>query len=302
MTQETFAPRHLMPARRFAADQRRHFVWAVAAPTLATVSGPLWLPEGWLDWHWAGLALLMWWLVGCWGVTVGFHRLFSHRAFTAPPVVRYALGALGSMAAQGSVTYWVALHRCHHTLSDTPGDPHSPARSARPGSSAAAAFWAGHLLWTWRHDVPKPTRFAIELLADPVTQALTRQYRVWVGVGVVLPALVGWAWVGHWHGAVTGAWWGGALRQALGHHIIWAINSVCHTFGKRPNVTADSSTNVAWLSLISWGESWHNNHHAAPTSAQLGWSWKQPDVGWWCVATLQKLGPVTRVRIKAEDQ
>jgi stearoyl-CoA desaturase (Delta-9 desaturase) len=290
-------PKHLIPARRFAVAQRSHFIGSVFLPTALTLSGPLWLPVGWLEWKWAALALLMWWLVGCWGITVGFHRIFSHQSFSAPIAVRYLLGVFGSMAAQGSVTYWVALHRCHHTHSDQPGDPHSPSMASRPGMTRLRAFWAGHMWWAVSHDVPKPTRYAAELLVDPVAKALSRQYTLWVLVGIALPGAVGLAMDGRWQGAVMGAWWGGVLRIALGHQIIWSINSVCHRFGARPHNTADSSTNNGWLSLLSWGESWHNNHHAWPTSARLGHGWQQIDIGWWCVCALNLVGCAKKIRL-----
>ncbi len=297
--------KHLIPRRRFVRDQRRHFGFAVVLPTVFTLSGPLWLPGAWLDWHWAALGLLMWWLVGCWGVTVGLHRLYAHRSFSAPAAVRWLLGGLGSMAAQGSVVYWVALHRCHHTLSDQEGDPHSPSPSARPGQSARKAFWQGHVGWAVSHDVPKPTRYAAELLADPVANSLAKHYWAWVWAGIALPAALGAVWVASseasslavWQGALIGAWWGGPVRIALGHHVIWSINSVCHRYGSRPHATTDTSTNNAWLSLISWGESWHNNHHASATSARLGRGVLQPDIGWWCVKLLAALGLAKAIRV-----
>lgn len=291
----------LLPAHRFKSVQRRHFMWSVALPIMLVASGPLWLPAGWLSWQGYALAMVMWWLVGCLGVTVGLHRLIAHRSFIVAPWLRYLLGGLGQMAAQGSVIYWTALHRCHHTLSDQPGDPHSPEQSARPGMSAMQSFWKGHVGWTVSHDVPKPTRFALELLNDPVAKKLTAQYWGWVAAGWVFPAIVGAACLSTAHmpwyaAAVLGAWWGGALRIAVGHNVIWSINSICHRFGKRPYATNDHSGNVAWLALISWGESWHNNHHHNATSARLGRGWLQPDLGWYCVAALRSLGLATAVR------
>ena len=288
---------HTLPAGPFRRAQRRHFLLSVALPHL----GLLLLPALW-PWLWPGvlsqgaaaaaIGLGMWYLVGGVGVSVGLHRHFSHRSFEAAPALRWLLGALGSMAAQGSVVYWVALHRMHHAASDRPGDPHSPQRQAwnrdspQPMSRWRAA-WQGHLGWVLAHDVPKPTRYARELIGDELVRRLGRSYGAWVAAGFVLPALVGWAWLGgslgDWQGALFGAYWGGVVRLALGHHVIWAINSCCHLVGARPHPTPDSSRNVAWLALLSWGESWHNNHHAAPTSARFGGGWGQPDIGWWTV-------------------
>jgi stearoyl-CoA desaturase (Delta-9 desaturase) len=285
---------HAMPAAPFVAAQRRHFVVAVVLPTLLSLVLPWLLPPALQPWHHAGLAaallLGMWFLVGGLGVSVGLHRLFSHRSFEAAPPLRVLLGVLGAMAAQGPAVYWVSLHRMHHAASDLAGDPHSPCVSAWPGASRWRAAWQGHVGWVLRHDVPKPTRYARELLADPLLRRLNRAYPLCVVAGVWLPAAVGWAALGGWQGLVFGAYWGGVLRIALGHHIIWAINSWCHLAGCRDHDTADASTNVAWLALLSWGESWHNNHHARPAQARFGQGWRQPDVGWWLVQAFVVLG------------
>jgi stearoyl-CoA desaturase (Delta-9 desaturase) len=284
------APVHTLPAAAFAAAQRRHFLLSVLLPTVGALLMPAVLP---LPTHaaWAAALLLgMWFLVGGLGVSVGLHRLFSHRSFEAAPALRTVLGVLGGMAAQGPLVYWVSLHRMHHAASDQPGDPHSPRASAWPEHGPRRAAWRGHMAWVLRHDVPKPTRYARELLADPLARRLNRAYPVWVALGLLLPAAVGtWA-VGGWPGFLFGLYWGGVLRIALGHHIIWAINSWCHLGGSRPHATADHSSNVAALALLSWGESWHNNHHAQPTSARFGAGWKQPDVGWWAVSAFVTLG------------
>jgi stearoyl-CoA desaturase (Delta-9 desaturase) len=285
-----------MPAHRFSKLQKRHFFLTVLLPFCLSLSGPLWLPSGWLSWKWATLAVVMWWIVGCLGISVGFHRLYAHRSFKVSSRIKYLLGAFGSMAAQGSALYWVALHRCHHSLSDKFGDPHSPSIDARPDSSKLRAFWIGHVGWTWRHDVPKPARYAADLVVESNTQALGRQYWMWVGLGILIPAVAGAAIEGTTDGFIIGGWWGGVLRIALGHQIIWAVNSVCHTFGRRPTNTADNSGNNAWLSLISWGESWHNNHHASPTSARLGWYPHQFDIGWLCIRLMHILGLATEIR------
>jgi stearoyl-CoA desaturase (Delta-9 desaturase) len=297
---------HTLPAATFARAQRRHFVLAVLLPSAVTVAGlllawgPLTAHPGWA----AALASGMWFLVGGVGVSVGLHRHFSHRAFEATPALRRVLGVLGAMAAQGNVVYWVSLHRMHHAASDQPGDPHSPQPRAWAGQqpegmpatapSRWRAFWQGHIGWVWRHDVPKPNRYARDLLADPLARSLVHHYSACVALGVLLPAAasalalhgsLGWAGA-----ALFGAYWGGALRIALGHHVIWAINSWCHMQGARPHNSPEHSTNVAALALLSWGESWHNNHHARPTAARFGQSWHQPDVGWWVVRGCAAMG------------
>jgi stearoyl-CoA desaturase (Delta-9 desaturase) len=288
---------HTMPAAQFRFAQRRHFVLSVLLPTALALAAPLVLPVSLSPWHSPGLAsalwLGMWFVVGGVGVSVGLHRHFSHRSFDAAPGLRALLGVCGSMAAQGPVIYWVALHRMHHAASDRPGDPHSPRASAWPGPSGQGRWRAalqGHAGWVLDHDVPKPTRYARELIGDPLVRRLAKAYPLCVAAGVVLPALVAWAAMGGWAGLLFGAYWGGVVRIALGHHVIWAINSWCHLRGTRAHDTADSSANVAWLSLVSWGESWHNNHHARPTQARFGDGIAQPDIGWWVVRAFVALG------------
>ena len=286
---ENVAVVHTLPAAPFRAAQRHHMLGSVVLPAAAALVPPWVIP---LDGHAAFVALLlvgMWFLVGGLGVSVGLNRLFSHRAFEASPPLRAALAVLGSMAAQGPLLCWVALHRMHHASSDRPGDPHSPQPSAWPGMRRWRAAWQGHIGWVADHDVPKPTRYARELLADPLARKLSRAYPLCVLAGLVLPAVAAWAWMGGWEGLAFGAYWGGVLRIALGHHVIWAINSWCHLQGGRPNETGDASANVAWLALLSWGESWHNNHHAQPTQARFGRGWRQPDVGWWLIRLLATL-------------
>ncbi len=280
----------VMPASRFAKAQRRHFALTVLLPSLAVVSGPLYLPDGWIGWRWVMLALAMWWLTGCLGISVGYHRLFAHRSFSSLDGVRFFLGVLGSMAGQGSVTYWTALHRMHHARADSVGDPHSPAPQANPGRSAAAALLRSHMGWVLSHDVPSPARYAADLQADPVAIALGRCYLPVYLSGYLLPAAIGWWMDGTAQGALMGAWWGGALRVVVGQHVIWSINSICHCIGARPHPTNDRSTNAAALALISWGESWHNNHHADASNPRLGRSWREPDIGFWCIAGLQFAG------------
>jgi stearoyl-CoA desaturase (Delta-9 desaturase) len=295
------APRvHTMPAAPFRRAQQRHFMLSVLLPTLGTLALPLLLPQPWSPWHSPGAAALllgvMWFLVGGIGVSVGLHRLFSHRSFEATPALRAVLGAFGAMAAQGPLIYWVALHRMHHAASDQPGDPHSPRSQAWPGTSRWRAAWQGHIGWVAAHDVPKPTRYARELIADPLAQRIHHAYPAFVALGLLLPALAGWALVGGVPGLLFGAYWGGVVRIALGHHVIWAINSWCHLAGRRVHDTPDGSTNVAWLALLSWGESWHNNHHARPTQPRFGRDWREPDVGWWVLRVFAALGWVRLVR------
>ena len=285
---------HAYPAAAFRRRQRRHFAVSVVLPSAAALALPWLLPLPSNALAATVLGLGMWFLVGGVGVSVGLHRHFAHRSFEAKPALRAVMAALGAMAAQGPALYWVSLHRMHHAASDRPGDPHSPRVSAWPGRGAWAAVWRGHWGWVPSHDVPKATRYARELLADPLLRRSDQRYPLWVALGLLLPAAAGAAWLGPQHGvlagALFGAYWGGVLRIALGHHVIWAINSWCHLAGRRPHGTPDGSANVAALALISWGESWHNHHHSDPTQARFGRGWREPDIGWWVVRAFIALG------------
>jgi stearoyl-CoA desaturase (Delta-9 desaturase) len=235
----------------------------------------------------------MWFLVGGVGVSVGLHRHFSHRAFVAKPSLRAAMAMLGCMAGQGTVSYWVALHRSHHTHSDRPGNLHSPVPAAHDTSNRWLAFLQGHIGWVWRHDVPSPIRYAADLIRDPLVVRIDRFYNWIVLSGIALPGLAGIAIWGGFNGFLIGAYWGGL---AFGHHIIWAINSLCHFSGNRPYDTGDQSSNVGWLSILSFGESWHNNHHQYPTSARFKHHWWQSDSGWAFIRLAKRLNFASSVK------
>lgn len=292
--------RHTLPAHRFTRRQRSHFAACVVLPSVLAVLMPFALPTGWLNWAGVGVWAFMWFLVGCVGVSMGLHRHFSHRAFAANGLLRTVMGVCGCMAAQGTISYWVSLHRAHHTHSDQAGDAHSPVPQTHGLSSKTLAFLQGHIGWTWRHDVPSPLRYAADLIRDPVVVRIDSLYGWIVASGVVLPGLAGVAiWgaeFGGFNGFLLGAYWGGWVRLAVGHHIVWAINSVCHTAEHRSAATGDHSVNVGWLSVLSWGESWHHNHHLAATSASFKHAWWQLDVGWVVIQLAARLGWATGVK------
>lgn len=294
--------RWVLTSSALAAAQRRHFLLSFVLPVVLALA----LPWIWPMFEHPGLAivsfLLMGLLAGGLGISVGFHRLFAHRAFTATQRLRLACVVAGQMAAQGPVIYWVALHRRHHVFSDLPGDPHSPNLCATPGArSRLKTFLAGHVGWAWSHPVPVPSRYVPDLLADPLMMRASRAYWWCVGLGLLMPAVLGAAWLGSLEGAAIGLYWGGVMRLVVEHQTIWAINSVCHFFGSRPHDTPDNSRNNAWLALLSFGESWHNNHHHAPTSARFGDRPWQIDIGWWIIRSLQALGQVSHVRLPPAD-
>jgi stearoyl-CoA desaturase (Delta-9 desaturase) len=206
------------------------------------------------------------------GVTVGFHRLLTHRSFKAGPVVRGILAALGSAAIEGPVISWVADHRKHHAFSDRPGDPHSPHVDHGVGwAGALRGLLHAHMGWLFRHEQRGArTRYAPDLLADPAIRFVDRTFPLWAVGGLAAAFGLGVAIGGSVAAGLTALLWGGAVRLFVLHHVTYSINSICHVFGRRRFRTRDESRNVFWLALPSLGESWHNNHHAFPTSAAHG--------------------------------
>ncbi|MGH2837706.1 MAG: acyl-CoA desaturase [Thermoleophilaceae bacterium] len=226
------------------------------------------------------------------GITVGFHRHLTHRAFKARRPVRAALAILGSAAVEGPVVSWVADHRKHHAFSDEPGDPHSPHVDHGGGLRGSLKGLAhAHLGWLFVHDQRAlKTRYAPDLLKDPLIRFVDRTFVLWVIAGLAVPFGLGWAIGGSFHSALTGLLWGGLVRMFLLHHVTYSINSLCHFFGRRDYDTGDESRNLAWLAPLSFGESWHNNHHAFPTSARHGLRLWQVDPGAGVIWVLEKTG------------
>jgi stearoyl-CoA desaturase (Delta-9 desaturase) len=226
------------------------------------------------------------------GITVGFHRHLTHRAFKAKTPVRATLAILGSAAVEGPVISWVADHRKHHAFADEPGDPHSPHVDHGGGLRGALRGLAhAHIGWLYDHSQRAlKTRYAPDLMKDPLIRFVDRTFLLWVLAGLAVPFGLGWAIGGSLHTALTGLLWGGLVRMFVLHHVTYSINSLCHYFGRRDYQTDDESRNLAWLAPLSFGESWHNNHHAFPTSARHGLRLWQVDPGAALIWTLEKLG------------
>jgi stearoyl-CoA desaturase (Delta-9 desaturase) len=248
--------------------------------------------------------LIMYVITGL-GVTVGFHRLFTHRSFKAGNGVRAAFAIMGSMAVEGPIISWVADHRKHHAFSDQPGDPHSPHVDHGHGfKGAMRGLLHAHVGWLFIHTQRgRHERYAPDLMKDPTIQWVSRYFFLWVILGLALPFLLGWIIGGSLHTALTGLLWGGAVRMLVLHHVTYSINSLCHFFGRRAYETKDESRNLFWLALPSFGESWHNNHHAFPTSAEHGLRTWQIDTSAMVIRLLEKLGLAWDVvRISPERQ
>jgi stearoyl-CoA desaturase (Delta-9 desaturase) len=252
---------------------------------------------GWQVWneylHWSDILVFAILYVGtALGVTVGFHRLFTHRSFATSPVLRGVFAAVGSAAIEGPVISWVADHRKHHAFSDAPGDPHSPHVDHGVGWRGALRGLAhAHMGWLFIHTQRGARkRYAPDLVADPVVSFVDRTFIWWALGGLGAAFGLGWLIGGTLTAALTGLLWGGAVRLLVVHHVTYSINSLCHYFGRRRFNTDDESRNLAWLSLLSMGEAWHNNHHAFPTSAAHGLRWYELDLSNLVIRGLEKLG------------
>jgi stearoyl-CoA desaturase (Delta-9 desaturase) len=239
------------------------------------------------------------------GITVGYHRHFTHRSFETYRPVRYAFAVLGQMAVEGDVLTWVADHRKHHRFSDQEGDPHSPHHGFADGVLGALhGLWHAHTGWLFSHvGRADRARYAKDLLRDTGLRVIAKLFLPLVLVSLLVPALVGWALLGGLYGFLAGLVWGGAVRIFLLHHVTFSINSICHFWGRRRFASSDESRNVWWLSWLSFGESWHNNHHAFPSSAFHGLRRFELDPGGWVIWLLEKAGLAWRVvRIPPEKQ
>lgn len=235
------------------------------------------------------------------GITVGFHRMFAHGSFRPRRGLKVALGVLGSMAVQGSVMSWVAVHRRHHVASDGVGDPHSPHWSPRRGGRLRR-FGHAHVGWLFIGGPAGVRRYAPDLLKDRDVVLLDRLFPAFATISLAIPFALGWALSGDLHGAATAFLWGGLVRMSLLHHVTWSINSVCHVVGRRPFATHDQSRNVAALAIVSMGESWHNLHHALPASARHGVLRGQLDSSARLIRWFEALGWATKVRWPALDR
>jgi fatty-acid desaturase len=227
--------------------------------------------------------LLLWWLAGGLGIGVGYHRLLTHRGFKTPKLVEYFLTVCGTLALEAGPIAWVTTHRIHHAHTDAPGDPHTP----RDGS------WWAHMGWVLtgtaqRYDKTVCERYAPDLMKDPVHRWLEKWYYVpLIAMGVLLLAVGGWPML----------FWGIFFRVTLGLHGTWLVNSATHLWGKRRFETTDDSRNSWWVALLSFGEGWHNNHHAHPRAARHGLTWYEVDFNWWSIQVLRLLGLAKSIKL-----
>jgi len=277
---------------------------AVVVPFLATLAAIVLLWNDLVGFSDLAIAAAMY-LPTAIGITVGFHRLLTHRSFQTSKPLEYAFAMLGSMAVQGPVISWVADHRKHHAHTDAEGDPHSPHVGHGEGMRGVlSGLWHAHSGWLmssqgradWR-------RYAPDLYEDPGMRAIARHFVLFVLASLALPALIGYAVTGTVAGAATALLWGGLVRIFFVHHVTWSVNSVCHFFGSRRFDTSDRSTNVFWLAIPSLGESWHHNHHAFPRSAVHGLRRHEVDISALFIGAMERVGLARKVvRISTERQ
>jgi stearoyl-CoA desaturase (delta-9 desaturase) len=287
-------PAPLTDGRKSGTEQA--LVVAFMVLPLLALAAAVPLAWGWgLSWLDVGLAVAFYVLSGL-GVTVGFHRFFTHGSFKAKRPLRIALAVAGSTAFQGGVIGWVADHRRHHAFSDKEGDPHSPWLFGTGPGAVIRGFWHSHMGWILDRDRTNARRFAPDLLADRDVMAVDRLFIPLTLASIGLPALIGGLATWSWWGALTALFWAGLVRVGVLHHVTWSINSICHMVGDRPFAARDRSANVWWLAVLSFGESWHNLHHADPTCARHGVKRGQVDISARAIWAFERLGWAHSVR------
>lgn len=257
---------------------------------------------GWgIGWSEVGIMLVMYLLTG-FGVTIGYHRLFTHKSFKAGPVVTSILGVLGSMSVEGRLIRWVAFHRAHHQHSDHAEDPHSPHGHGGGIKGVLVGFYRAHMGWmldTSDHGLEK---YVVDLQKDRLVRRISDLFPLWFALSLIIPTVIGGLISMTWTGALLGLVWGGFVRILMVHHITWSVNSVCHLWGTRPFRSHDESRNNVIVGVLALGEGWHNNHHAFPTSARHGLRWWQFDASYIVIWAMSKLGLVWDVKIPSAER
>ena len=287
--------------QRMTRAERIANMIGVVVPFLGLIAAIVLLWQSSVDWIDLGILAALYVLYGL-GITIGYHRLLTHRAFKTYKPVEYGFAVLGSMGLQGGVLDWVADHRKHHAHTDQEGDPHSPHVGHGEGLSG---LWHAHTGWLFEtHGQADWKKYARELYEDGGMKKINRMFPLIALSSLIIPAVLGFVLHGFTvEGALRGLVWGGLVRAFFLHHITWSINSVCHYFGRRRFAVDDHSTNVAWLALPSFGESWHHNHHAFPRSAAHGLRWWEVDVSGLIIGGMQRVGLAWNVvRISPERQ
>ena len=265
---------------------------SVITPPLALVT-VMWLAWG-RGFGWLDLALFAGMYLVCGlGITIGYHRYFTHKSFQSPRWVKIMMGISGSMAVQGDLFWWCAVHRQHHQHSDCEHDPHSPHVGE---GNRFMRFVYSHFGWLFMIHQPDQDRYIPDLRSDPDLALISRLFPLWVIVSLLIPTVLGGVISGTWMGALTGFLWGGLVRIFFEHHVTWSVNSICHIWGTQPYDSHDQSRNNALIGVLALGEGWHNNHHAFPSSARHGLRWWQVDSSWLLIKLMSWVGMASRLR------
>jgi stearoyl-CoA desaturase (Delta-9 desaturase) len=294
----TVKPKIVVSSDYLQAVKRRFILGLglVSSLGLAIAIFQLWFSDiGWLE---VGLLFFMATITGI-GITVGFHRHFAHKAFNTNQAMRIILAISGSMAGQGAIVAWVSVHRCHHQYTDLDGDPHSPHLHGEGIWGRLRGLWHAHIGWLLDGKLPNSLVFAKDLIRDPVISKINQLYPLWILLGLIVPAMLGGILTRTWIGTFQGFIWGGVARLFLSFNGGYVINSIAHVYGNRNFDLGDRSTNNIWLAVPTFGEGWHNNHHAFPNSAKFGLKWWQIDLGYWAIRVLETMGLAWDVKVPA---
>jgi stearoyl-CoA desaturase (delta-9 desaturase) len=293
-------PKPVVTGRRGSAEQAALYFF-VGAPFVALVAA---IPVLW-GWGltWPDLVIfLAFYVVSGFGITMGYHRLFTHTSFKANRGLTIALAAGGSLAVQGELIRWVADHRRHHAYSDKEGDPHSPWRYGPTTGALLKGLYHAHTGWLFDRERTNKERFVPDLMRNRDLARINKLFPLFLVFSLFGPALIGGLWTMSWAGALTAFFWAGLVRISVLHHVTWSINSICHTIGERPFASRDKSSNFWPLAILSLGESWHNSHHADPTAARHGLLRGQLDATARVIWFTEKLGWATDVRWPSKER
>lgn len=291
----------LLPPRA-TTKQKIMMLSAVLIPPLGLIAAMALLWQyGWMGWSYLAMVVAGWLITVC-GVTVGFHRLLSHRSFETYGWVKTIWAMVGALSVQGNPLVWCAVHRRHHERSDKEGDPHSPNLHGSGVRGMLKGLWHGQIGWLFSGfwSFPDMKRYIPDLLKQKSLVAVGNCYGLFVVLSLAIPAGIGYLIEGPF-GALLGFIWGGLVRVFITHHITWSINSICHVFGQRPYDAGDQSTNNFVCGVLALGEGWHNNHHAFPSLAKFGFRWWQFDFSWWVIQTMRVLGLAWNVKTPTPD-
>ncbi len=273
----------------------------IVLPLLGLIAGMILLWPIGFGWTTLGLLLGFYAFTGL-GITVGYHRYFTHKSFDTSRFMKWVLGVAGSMATEGSILYWVATHRCHHQHSDSEHDPHSPHHHGDGMWAMIKGACHAHVGWMLPGERPDVPRYAPDLLKDRDIVLMSRLFPLWVFLGLALPTVLGGVITLSWSGALLGFIWGGLVRVLLVHHITWSINSVCHIWGSRPFNSHDHSRNNLIFGILGFGEGWHNNHHAFPASARHGLRWWEIDTSYMLIKGMSWVGLTSNVKVPSRER